>query len=121
MAPIFARFKTLDFQFKFPAGTSRGILLHKNSSFLILEKDGFTGIGECSTIPNLSIDSEHFYHDKLVEICKLLNAGVDPDSIDLSAFPSLSFGLEAALFDLKSHGTKVLFQNLFTRQMKLKK
>ncbi len=114
MAPIFARFKTIDFQFKFPAGTSRGILLHKNSSFLMLEKDGFTGIGECSTIPNLSIDPENLYHDKLVEICELLNAGVDLDSIDLSAFPSISFGLEAALFDLKSHGTKVLFQNSFS-------
>jgi o-succinylbenzoate synthase len=113
MSPIFARFRTIDFQFKFPAGTSRGILLHKNSSFLMLEKDGYTGIGECSTIPNLSIDPENRYLDKLVEVCELLNAGVDPDSIDLSAFPSISFGLETALFDLKAHGTKILFQNSF--------
>ena len=51
-----ARHTQINLQFKFPAGTSRGVLLHKPSSFLVLEQDGFTGIGECSTIPDLSID-----------------------------------------------------------------
>jgi len=112
---MFARHTTLNLQFKFPAGTSRGVLLHKPSSFLLLEKDGFTGIGECSTIPNLSIDPVETYSEKLEEVCRLLNEGVDPDSIDLSLFPSIAFGLETALLDLKARGSKCLFPSAFTR------
>jgi len=112
---MFARHTTLNLQFKFPAGTSRGVLLHKPSSFLLLEKDGFRGIGECSTIPNLSIDPVETYSEKLEEVCRLLNEGVDPDSIDLSLFPSIAFGLETALLDLKAKGSKCLFPSAFTR------
>ena len=112
---MFARHTTLNLQFKFPAGTSRGVLLHKPSSFLILEKDGFTGIGECSTIPNLSIDPVETYSEKLEDVCRLLNKGVDPGSIDLSLFPSIAFGLETALLDLKAKGSKCLFPSSFTQ------
>jgi len=112
---MFARHTTLNLQFKFPAGTSRGVLLHKPSSFLLLEKDGFRGIGECSTIPNLSIDPVETYSEKLEEVCRLLNEGVDPDSIDLSLFTSIAFGLETALLDLKAKGSKCLFPSAFTQ------
>jgi len=112
---MFARHTTLNLQFKFPAGTSRGVLLHKPSSFLLLEKDGFRGIGECSTIPNLSIDPVETYSEKLEDVCRLLNEGVDPDSIDLSLFPSIAFGLETAFFDLKAKGSKCLFPSAFTQ------
>ncbi|MFT3753908.1 MAG: o-succinylbenzoate synthase [Paludibacter sp.] len=111
---IKARYRTLDLQFKFPAGTSRGVLLHKPSSFLILEKDGFTGIGECSTIPDLSIDPQDSYYSKLDEVCQLLNDGCDSNSIDLSAYPSIAFGLETALLDLAAKGSKCLFPSEFT-------
>jgi o-succinylbenzoate synthase len=111
---IKARYRTHDLQFKFPAGTSRGVLSHKPSSFLILEKDGFTGIGECSTIPDLSIDPVDTYSCKLDELCQLLNEGCDPNSVDLSAYPSIAFGLETALLDLKAKGTKCLFSSEFT-------
>ena len=33
--------------FKNPSGTSRGILTDKETWFIILEKDGKKGIGEC--------------------------------------------------------------------------
>jgi len=112
---MFARHTTLNLQFKFPAGTSRGVLLHKPSSFLLLEKDGFRGIGECSTIPNLSIDPVETYSEKLEEVCQLLNEGIDADSIDLSEFPSIAFGLETALLDLIAKGSKCLFPSAFTR------
>lgn len=111
---MFARYSTIDFQFKFPAGTSRGVLLHKPSSFLILEKDGFTGIGECSTIPNLSVDPQESYYTKLDEVCRLFNSGCKPDSIDLSAYPSIAFGMETSLLDLKAKGSKKLFTSKFT-------
>ncbi len=112
---IKAEFKTIDLKFKFPAGTSRGVLLHKPSSFLIVENDGFTGIGECSVIPGLSIDpSDNSYSKKLAELCTALNAGLDPVSVDLSEYPSIAFGLETALLDLKAKGSKILFQNPFS-------
>ena len=109
-----ANYKNIDLHFKFPAGTSRGVLMHKPSSFLILEKDGVIGIGECSTIPGLSIDPIESYEQKLVELSKLLNTGVDPQKIDLSVYPSIAFGLETALFDLNSGGKRSMFQSDFS-------
>ena len=108
-----ARYITLELQFKFPAGTSRGVLLHKPSSFLILEKDGYTGIGECSTIPDLSIDPVDLYDAKLNDLCRLLNEGVDPRNISLDEYPSIAFGLETALLDLAAQGSKDLFHSPF--------
>jgi o-succinylbenzoate synthase len=110
-----AKHTTLNLQFKFPAGTSRGVLLHKPSSFIILEKYGVKGIGECSTIPDLSIDPVDSYNDKLEEVCRLLNEGYNPGSIDLSLFPSIAFGLETALLDLAANGSKCLFPSAFTQ------
>ncbi len=109
-----ASYTQINLQFKFPAGTSRGVLQNKPSSFLVLEQDGFTGIGECSTIPDLSIDPMEFYEQKLNEVCKWINNGNDPENIDLSAFPSIAFGLETALLDLKANGSKKLFPSNFT-------
>jgi len=108
-----ARYKTFNLNFKFPAGTSRGVLLHKPSSFLILEKDGWMGIGECSTIPDLSIDPVDSYDDKLKNLCRLINEGVDPDTLDLKEYPSIAFGLETALLDLAVKGSKKLFDSDF--------
>ena len=114
MSTLTAKHTTLDLQFKFPAGTSRGVLLHKPSSFLILEKDGFTGIGECSTISGLSIDPVDSYQEKLNEVCRLLNEEYDPSTIVLDDFPSIAFGLETALLDLAAKGSKCLFPSSFT-------
>lgn len=111
-----ASYTTLDLQFKFPAGTSRGVLQHKPISFLIIEKDGFKGIGECSTIPDLSIDPPTTYSQKLDEVCRLMNEGGNPNSIDLLAYPSIAFGLETALLDLAANGSKHLFPSAFTEE-----
>ena len=111
-----ARHTTIDLQFKFPAGTSRGVLLQKSSSFLIVEQDGFTGIGECSTIPRLSMDPMEKYAEKLDEVCSLLNKACKLEDIDLSDFPSIAFGLETAILDLKAKGSKILFSSEFTHQ-----
>ena len=100
--------------FKFPAGTSRGVLLHKPSSFIFLENEGVVGIGECSTIPDLSIDPMEYYDQKLEDVCRQLNNGVNPTEIDLSQFPSIAFGIETALLDLKSGGNRILFENDFS-------
>lgn len=109
-----ARYINYQLKFKFPAGTSRGVLLQKPSTFLVVEKDGCTGIGECSTIPELSIDPIVGYTEKIVEVSQLLNNGISIAEIDLSEFPSIAFGLETALLDLKSGGKRLLFDNEFS-------
>lgn len=109
-----ARYINYQLRFRFPAGTSRGVLLEKPSSFLFLEENGVTGVGECSTIPDLSIDPMERYSSKLEAVCQQLNDGILPSDIDLSAFPSIAFGLETALLDLKSGGNRLLFTNEFT-------
>ena len=111
---MFARYLNIELHFKFPAGTSRGVLLHKSSSFLILEKDGLTGVGECAAIPGLSVDPMDSYHEKLNDLCRLLNEGYDPYTIVLDDYPSISFGLETALLDLEAKGSKYLFPSSFT-------
>ncbi len=111
-----ARYKEYVLQFKVPAGTSRGTLISKPSYFIIVEDNGFTGIGECSLIPGLSPDYEHpGYVEKLLEVCKALEYGLSPVFIDLSAFPSIAFGLETALLDLKAKGSNVLFLSKFSK------
>ncbi|MDD2285169.1 MAG: o-succinylbenzoate synthase [Paludibacter sp.] len=109
-----AQFFTRTFHFRFPAGTSRGVLYSKTSSFLLLKKAGVIALGECSTIPGLSPDPEGLYMPKIEEVCQKLNAGILPEDIDLNAFPSIRFGLEVALTDLRNGGLRILFPSDFT-------
>lgn len=111
---MIARHFQYTLQFRFRAGTSRGVLTQKTCSYLLLEENGITGIGECSTIPGLSIDPKESYHSKLDEVCSLLNNGVLPENIDLQHYPSITFGLETALLDINAKGSKILFPSEFT-------
>ncbi len=101
-------------QFKFAAGTSRAVLHTKPCVYLLLEHEGFTGIGECSTIEGLSIDPSDTYIAKLDELCATLNSHEPTQTPDLTHYPSIAFGLETALLDLKNKGSKVLFPSNFT-------
>lgn len=101
------------FDFKRPSGTSRGILTEKHAWFLKVwneEQAEIKGVGECSIIPGLSPDFESFeqYEAKLKELQE------DP-SIDLTEWPSIKFGMECALLDLKNGGKRIYFDNAFTR------
>ncbi len=109
------------FNFKRPAGTSRGVLRHKTSYFLTVwdtENPEVKGIGECSTIKGLSPDPWHDYEYTLNEMQK------HPDPMDiwlnegLKNFPSIRFGLETALIDMHRGGQQVLFPSDFTRSKK---
>ncbi len=110
-----AHYINYQLQFKFAAGTSRGVLHYKPSSFLILEENGFRGIGECSIIPDLSIDNMDVYNSKLDEVCLLSNSETAIENINLTGFPSIAFGLQTALLDLKTGGKRLLFDTDFTR------
>ena len=46
-----------DLQFKRPAGTSRGVVDHRRVWYLVLEKEGRAGVGECAPLPGLSAET----------------------------------------------------------------
>lgn len=103
------------FQFKRPSGTSRGVLTEKHAWFLRVWNEStpsIVGVGECSIIPGLSPDFESFeqYEKKLDEVCDLINA-----LPDLTNFPSILFGVESALLDLKNGGKQIYFDNDFSK------
>lgn len=107
-----ARFYKRTFQFKRPSGTSRGVLTEKHAWFLEIwneDNPDIIGTGECSIIPGLSPDYENDeqYEQKLISVCNNL-------SQDLIDFPSIQFGVETALLDLKNGGKGFFFDNDFT-------
>lgn len=112
---IKARVSKTDLQFITPGKTSRGILNSKPSWLFILEQNGYSGIGECSVIPGLSHEYKDGYEQKIHEIAGKINSGVIPSLDDLDDFPSIRFGLETALLDLKHESQGILFPSAFTR------
>lgn len=107
-----ARFYKRTFQFKRPSGTSRGVLTEKHAWFLEIwneDNPDIIGTGECSIIPGLSPDYENDeqYEQKLISVCNDIPQ-------DLTGFPSIQFGLETALLDLKNGGKGIIFDNDFT-------
>jgi o-succinylbenzoate synthase len=100
--------------FKQPSGTSRGILTDKETWFLVLEKDGKKGIGECGILRGLSADDRPDYEEKLQWVCENIHLGVEKLWEDLIEFPSIQFGVEMAFLSLKSENPFVLFPSEFT-------
>ena len=105
------------FNFKRPAGTSRGVLRQKTSYYLLVhdtETPDIIGIGECSTIKGLSPDPWERYEETLEAVCH----GPEPPEYWLQAglddFPSIRFGLETALLDRQKGGRRILFPSAFT-------
>ncbi|HHH54398.1 MAG TPA: o-succinylbenzoate synthase [Bacteroidetes bacterium] len=103
--------------FKFPAGTSRGILKVKPSWYFILKDTNLPTkefVGECGLLPNLSIDDRQGYEIFLNKITERINDSQNLDSIDdLTGWPSIRFGLEMLKLDYHS-GNRILFSTPFT-------
>jgi len=104
--------------FKRPSGTSRGVLTEKETWFLILEDNGKTGIGECGILRTLSIDDRPDYEEKLQWVCQNIHLGKDQLWEQLTAFPSIQFGVEMAFLSLASETPFELFPSEFTRGKK---
>ena len=104
--------------FKEPAKTSRGTLLQKKTWYILVHDyfTGYTGIGECSLIPGLSIDDRPDYEQKLAEVCGDLNSGIPTEMLDLNQFPSITFALETAFADLacNDYTQNIIFPSDFT-------
>lgn len=104
-------------KFNEPSGTSRGILTEKPSWFLRIwdsEKPDIVGIGEISTIPKLSPETDDVVEQQLEQKLHNLNAVNVADDEQWRGFPALRFGFETALLDLQTGGKHILFPSDFT-------
>ncbi|MBN2699808.1 MAG: o-succinylbenzoate synthase [Bacteroidales bacterium] len=100
-----------------PAGTSRGVLAEKDSWFVKLTDPvdpSITGIGECSILPGLSYDYSGDFESRLESVCRMISRGELPVDAPLPDHPSIRFGLETALRDLRTGGKRLLFSTPFT-------
>lgn len=101
--------------FKQASGTSRGVLRTKETWFLILEKEGKKGFGECGLFRGLSADDRPDYEEKLQWVCNNINFDLEKLLIELIEFPSIQFGLEQAFLSLESKTPFELFPSDFTK------
>ena len=114
-----ASFEKKVFEFKRPSGTSRGVLTEKKAWFISVwnqENPEIKGVGECSIIPGLSPDYEN--DESYEKVIKAVVKDADSFSLnikELKEFPSIYFGLEMALLDLKNGGKGIYFDTEFTR------
>ncbi|WP_106915081.1 o-succinylbenzoate synthase [Chryseobacterium aurantiacum] len=100
-------------EFKRPSGTSRGVLLDKETFILEISDNEKKGVGECAIFRGLSYDDRPDYEEKLKWLCE--NIDSDPNFLkeELKEFPSIWFGYEQAVRNLK-HGENLYFPSEFT-------
>jgi o-succinylbenzoate synthase len=110
---MIASFKKYTLQFKQASGTSRGVYTNRDTWFISLSDGPNSGIGECAPLPDLSIESLKKMSAKLLQVCEEIDFFSSfPE--DLRAWPSIQFGLETALLDLKNGGNQILYPSAFT-------
>ncbi len=121
------RIKRHVLEFNFEAGTSRGVLNEHQAWFILIERDGVTGIGEASPLKGLSIDDVPHFEVKLQEVIGIVSSMGPLTSreainelilnLGLEDYPAIAFGLETALLDLMNGGRRVIVENDFSRGM----
>lgn len=101
--------------FKQPAGTSRGVYTTRKMWLVRLSDGNRTGVGECAPLPDLSCDAlpDELYVSKLNVFCRDLCETGEIDVEALRDYPSMLFGLETALLNLRNGGK--LFDTAFSR------
>lgn len=115
--------------FKFDAGTSRGVLRQKNTWFVHLWEESnpeLVGVGEAGPLKGLSVDDIPDFEERINKVCEaidwsLLPVATSEDSLGkfLDGFvpedlPSLKFALETAIMDLRHGGKGVIYETPFT-------
>jgi o-succinylbenzoate synthase len=108
-----ANFKKYNLNFKQASGTSRGILTEKETYILEISDGDKKGIGECAIFRGLSYDDVPEYEEKLIWLCENINNNAEFLKSELKHFPSIIFGLEQALLNLK-YGKDLYFPSDFT-------
>ena len=101
--------------FKQPAGTSRGVYTTRKIWLIHLSDGQRTGVGECAPLPDLSCDAlpDQEYISILNKVCKDFCQSGEIDYDSLRDYPSMLFGLETALLNLRN-GDR-LFDTAFSR------
>ena len=101
--------------FKQPAGTSRGVYTTRKIWLVHLSDGQREGVGECAPLPDLSCDAlpDHEYASILNKVCEDFCQSCKIDIDALRDYPSMLFGLETALLNLKN-GDR-LFDTAFSR------
>lgn len=103
-------------EFKNPAKTSRNTLTQKPLWLVQLydeKQPSIKGIGEISPLKSLSIDDVDGFEDKLNQTITLINNGISPSDLSLEQWPSINFGIETAMLDLKYGGNRKIFDTSF--------
>lgn len=108
-----ASFTQHSLHFKQASGTSRGVLTKKETFLLEITEGDKKGIGECALFRGLSADDVPEYEQKLQWLCENINLDFKVLIHELKGFPSMVFGLEQALENLK-HGGDLYFPSDFT-------
>lgn len=108
-----AEFHQYILHFKRPGGTSRGVLHTKETYFLKISENNRIGIGECAIFRGLSYDDVPEYEEKLRWLCENINENPSSIKEKLRHFPSIWFGYEQAILNLKN-GEEIYFPSDFT-------
>ena len=121
--PLYGSFIVRTFTFRFDARTSRGRMKDRRSWFIKVadtnepEKAGY---GECAPLPGLSLDDVPEFEEVLTGVLEkvgsmALSGDILQNVQDIvpEGFPSITFGLETALLDLKNGGRRLIFDNSF--------
>ncbi len=103
--------------FKRPGGTSRGVLKTKETYILEISENEKKGIGECGLFRGLSFDDVPEYEEKLQWLCENINEKTSFLKEELKYFPSIWFGYEQAVLNLK-YGKDLYFPSEFTEGKK---
>lgn len=109
-----ASFQKYVLQFKQASGTSRGVLITKETYVLKVSESGKTGVGECAVFRGLSYDDVPNYEEKLHWLCRNIDLDFEILKYELRHFPSIVFGLEQSLLNLKN-GSDLYFPSDFTK------
>jgi o-succinylbenzoate synthase len=116
-----AQFCKLTLNFRFDAGTSRGVLKNKDSFFIKIYEKNFPerfGLGEAGPLLGLSKDFD-WAENKLRTISELINkndfelSDIKDITANLHAYPSVLFAIETAILDFKNGGNRKVFENDF--------
>ncbi len=129
--PLQVHYQPYKLNFRFAAGTSRGILSDKTSWLIKIYDDAeptVVGIGECGPLDGLSIDARPDFEDTLQSICQSFNRldleiyswniSIIIEQLIGNQWPSIRFGFESAMLDYLNGGKRILFANDFVSQQK---
>lgn len=113
-----ATFHNYNLIFKKPSGTSRGVMLQKETWFIIIENNDKNGIGECGILRGLSHDDRPDFEQKLQWTCENITLGKNKLWEALLDFPAIQFGVEMAFLSIESDNPFLLFPSDFTNYIK---